>query len=376
MAFAQMQTDLRFMAAAERYARRGLGEVWPNPPVAALIVRENENGQHVVVGRGRTSKPGGPHAEVNALTMAGTAAKGAACYVTLEPCSHYGRTPPCSVALVEAGIKRVVIGMHDPNPRVAGRGIKMLEEAGVEVEVGVHEVACQELYSGFTMRITQHRPKVLLKLAVSKDGFIGKMGEGQVRISNPLSMRHVHGFRSTYDAIMVGIGTALADDPQLTCRLPGMAERSPVRVIIDSDARLPLASKLVMTAAEVPVWLVCSSTAPAERIEALSKAGVLIIRVPTTECGIEPSVVTSALSTRGITRLMVEGGSRIASAFLKAGLVDDMCIVTGDIEVGEGGIPVLHDLRLEDVVADPSFAKVEAGVIGSDQFIYLRRVGA
>ncbi|WP_150523472.1 bifunctional diaminohydroxyphosphoribosylaminopyrimidine deaminase/5-amino-6-(5-phosphoribosylamino)uracil reductase RibD [Roseibium sediminis] len=376
MSQSQSSLDLRFMAAVERYARRGLGEVWPNPPVGALVVSRNEAGAEIVVGRGRTSKPGGPHAEVHALRMAGEQAKGATCYVTLEPCSHYGRTPPCAVALVEAGVKRVVIGMRDPNPRVAGRGIKMLEEAGLEVTVGVHEAACQELYSGFTMRITRHRPKVLLKIAVSKDGFIGREGAGQVLISNPLSMRHVHGFRSTYDAIMVGIGTALADDPMLNCRLPGMAGRSPVRVIIDSKARLPLNSKLVQSVAEVPVWVICANTAPAARVDALAKAGVHVIRVPVGNEGIEPSVIVSALSTRGITRLMVEGGARIATAFLKAELIDDMCIVTGDVEVGEGGIPVLNGLNLEDVIADPKFAKIEAGVIGSDNFIYLRRTGA
>ena len=365
--------DLRYMAAAQRYARRGLGVVWPNPPVAALIVAENEDGVPVLVGRGRTSKPGGPHAEVNALRSAGDKARGAICYVTLEPCSHYGRTPPCSLALVEAGIKRVVIGMLDPNPRVAGRGVRMLQEAGIEVVVGVHEEACRRLYHGFTLRITRQRPHVFLKLAVSRDGFIGREGAGQVRISGALSMRMVHGYRATYDAILVGIGTALANDPQLTCRLPGMAERSPVRVIVDARAQLPLKSKLVRTAADVPVWLVCANDADPERLKELSDAGVLVIRVPTDDGRIHPSVVVSALSARGVTRLMVEGGSRIANAFLDADLVDDLCVVTGAVDVGEGGIPALSGRDLETVLKDPRFARVGAGYLEDDRYIYLSR---
>ncbi len=360
------------MAAAERLARRGLGHVWPNPSVAALIVREDEGGP-VVVGRGVTSRPGMAHAEVNALNQAGDKAKGAACYVTLEPCSHYGRTPPCALALINAGVSRVIVGMLDPNPRVAGRGVKMLEEAGIEVTVGVREAAMKVLYHGFTMRQLRQRPHVFLKLAASQDGYIGKAGEGQIRISGDLSMRKVHGFRAAYDAILIGSGTALADDPQLTCRLPGLADRSPVRVVVDRFARLPLGSKLVRTCADVPVWLICGNAADPDSIDALAQAGVNIIRVPASETGIAPSVILSALATRGITRLMVEGGARIASSFLTADLVDDLCVVTGDILIGADGIPALHGLDLADVLQDPRFERVDAGKFGPDSFIYLRR---
>lgn len=367
--------DLRFMAAAERLARRGLGRVWPNPSVAALIVRPGENGP-VLVGRGVTSRPGMAHAEVNALRHAGDLAKGATCYVTLEPCSHYGRTPPCSLALIEAGVSRVVVGMLDPNPRVAGRGVGMLRDAGIEVTVGVREDQIRALYNGFTLRQLKQRPHVFLKLAVSRDGFIGRAGEGQVKISGPLSMRKVHGFRAEHDAILVGTGTALADDPQLTCRLPGLWERSPVRVIVDRCARLPVESKLVRTCVDVPVWLICGNDADPEKLEVLSAAGVNVIRVPAGDCSISPAVILSALATRGITRVMVEGGARMASSFLEADLVDDLCVVTGDLEIGEDGIPALHDLGLADVYSDPKFERIDAGNFDADRYIYLRRRGA
>jgi len=367
--------DLRFMASAERLARRGLGRVWPNPSVAALIVRE-EGGHAVIVGRGVTSRPGMAHAEVNALNQAGDLARGATCYVTLEPCSHYGRTPPCSKALIEAGVKRVVVGTADPNPRVSGRGIAMLRDAGVDVNVGLREKPIEALYKGFALRQLKNRPQVFFKLAVSRDGFIGRAGEGQVKISGPLSMRMVHGFRAMCDAILVGSGTALADDPLLTCRLPGLAARSPVRVIVDRCARLPLESKLVRSCVDVPVWLVCGNGADQDRIDLLAAAGVNIIRVPTEADGIKPSVILSALATRGITRVMVEGGARLASSFLKADLVDDLCVVTGNLEIGTGGIPALHGLDLADVLKDTKFERVGTGWFDQDRYIYLRRRGA
>ncbi len=361
------------MLAAVRLARRGLGRVWPNPSVGAIFVAQDENGDDVLVGRGVTSRPGSAHAEVNALRQAGERARGATCYVTLEPCSHFGRTPPCSSALIEAGITRVVIGMRDPNPRVAGRGISMLQEAGLEVLVGVEAKACEDLHHGFALRITEQRPHVFLKLAVSQDGFIGRPGAGQVRISCPLSMRHVHGFRASHDAILVGIGTALADDPQLTCRLPGMADQSPVRVVLDAAAKLPLNSKLVQTAADVPVWLIAGNDADPERIKALANEGVLIVRVPLEDGRISPSVALRALGTRGVTRVMIEGGSRIASAFLNAEAVDDLCVVTGAVEVGAGGIPALHGLDLEAVLADPRYQRIDSGRLNGDAYLYLRK---
>ncbi|WP_417684257.1 bifunctional diaminohydroxyphosphoribosylaminopyrimidine deaminase/5-amino-6-(5-phosphoribosylamino)uracil reductase RibD [Roseibium sp.] len=367
------QQDSRFMLAAVGLARRGLGKVWPNPSVGALIVGNNERGEPVVVGRGVTSRPGSAHAEVNALRQAGSRARGATCYVTLEPCSHFGRTPPCSNALIEAGVARVVIGMRDPNPRVAGRGIKMLQDAGVDVLLGVEEAECRALHHGFSLRISEQRPHVFLKLAVSKDGFIGREGEGQIMISGPLSMRHVHGFRANHDAILVGIGTALADDPMLTCRLPGMADRSPVRVVLDARARLPVTSAMVKGAADVPMWVIVGNDADTGRVKALSEAGALVIRIPLENGRINPRTALRALGARGVTRLMVEGGSRIASAFLIADCVDDLCIVTGDVEIGAGGIPPLQGTSLEDILADPRYERIDRGHSGRDTYVYLRK---
>ncbi len=363
------------MAAAERLARRGLGKVWPNPAVAALLVNTDDAGNPVVVGRGVTSRPGMAHAEVNALNQAGEKARGSTCYVTLEPCSHYGRTPPCSLALREAGVARVVVGMADPNPRVSGRGIAMLRDGGVEVAVGVREDSIRDLYSGFSLRQTEQRPSVFLKLAVSRDGFIGRKGDGQIRISGELSMRKVHGFRAEADAILIGIGTALADDPQLTCRLPGLKERSPVRVVIDRMARLPVKSKLVSDCVDHPVWLVCGFDAPKEQIDELSASGVNVIRVPSEDGLISPKAILGALSTRGITRVMVEGGARIATSFLEADLVDEICIVTGKCRIGEGGVPPLIQRDIASLLKDPKFKRVETGWYGSDRFMYLKHIG-
>ncbi|MBD8894282.1 bifunctional diaminohydroxyphosphoribosylaminopyrimidine deaminase/5-amino-6-(5-phosphoribosylamino)uracil reductase RibD [Labrenzia suaedae] len=372
---AQSDQDRRFMQAAVALARRGLGRVWPNPSVGALIVAQDQNGFPILAGRGVTSRPGSAHAEVNALRQAGERARGAACYVTLEPCSHHGRTPPCADALIAAGVARVVIGCLDPNPRVSGRGAARLKEAGLEVVTGVEEAACRDLQIGFIRRIMEQRPAVSLKMAMSRDGFIGRKGDGQVRISGPEAGDFVHGMRSNHDAILVGIGTALADDPELTCRLPGLADRSPVRVVLDTDARLPLTSKLVSTAADVPTWVICGNDADRDRLSALAEAGVLVIKVPAPGGRIEPEVALKALGMRGITRLMVEGGASVAASFWQSGVVDVFMLVTGNVLVGEGGIPPFAGLSLDEVHANPNYEPCQTGWLGCDQIEILRRRG-
>ena len=364
------------MRAAVALARRGLGRVWPNPSVGALIVAQDKDGSPVLVGRGVTSRPGAAHAEVNALRQAGERARGATCYVTLEPCSHHGRTPPCADALIAAGVARVVIGCLDPNPRVSGRGVALLRNAGFEVVTGVEEAACRDLQIGFIRRIVEQRPAVSLKMAMSQDGFIGRKGDGQVRISGPEAGTFVHGMRANHDAILVGIGTAIGDDPELTCRLPGLADRSPVRVVLDTDARLPLTSKLVKTAADVPVWLICGNDADRERLAALAEAGVLIIKVPAPDGRIQPEVALRALGMRGITRLMVEGGARVAASFWQSGVVDVFMLVTGNVLVGEGGVSPFSGLSLDEVHANPNYEPCQVGLLGSDQIEILRRRGS
>lgn len=364
--------DARAMRAAIALAARGLGRVWPNPSVGALIVA-GEGAERRIVGRGVTARPGGPHAEVSALRSAGEAARGATAYVTLEPCSHYGRTPPCSLALVEAGVRRVVVGCLDPNPRVSGRGIAILREAGVDVVAGVEEEAARWLHAGHNLRVTAMRPLVMLKLAVSADGGIGRHGEGQVAITGPEARAMVHGLRARYDAILVGIGTVLADDPELTCRLPGMGNRSPVRVVLDRQARLPLTSRMVRSAADVPVWVIAGHDADPERVEALTAAGVLVIRVPPCDAGIDPLVAVTALANRGITRLMVEGGAQVAASFLNAGLIDEAFIFTGRPSLGPGAILPFAGRPLAALTECPTYRLAGTAVHGPDRLTRLAR---
>lgn len=365
--------DARYMAATLALARRALGRVWPNPAVGALIVQPGAHGP-VVVGRGVTQPPGGPHAEVVALRQAGARAQGATCYVTLEPCSHQGRTGPCAVALAEAGIARVVIGLLDPNPRVAGRGVEILRARGLEVVTGVAGADCARHHAGHVYRLREGRPHVVLKLAVSRDGYIGREGAGQIPITGEDVFRRVHLLRAECDGILVGVGTAIADDPILNCRLPGMANRSPVRVVMDTNARLPLASRLVTTAREVPVWVVVSSGADADRIADLTAAGCTVIRLATPKDGrLDPRAALRALGQRGLTRLMVEGGAGIARAMVDADLADTVIVSRGDMEVGAGGIRPLVDRGVE-VFEDPArFVRTGSWQVGRDAMTSYRR---
>ncbi|MFZ0115020.1 MAG: bifunctional diaminohydroxyphosphoribosylaminopyrimidine deaminase/5-amino-6-(5-phosphoribosylamino)uracil reductase RibD, partial [Xanthobacteraceae bacterium] len=249
-ATATTDSDVRFMAQALALGRRGLGRTWPNPAVGAVIVRSDAP---IIVGRGNTEAGGRPHAETQALARAGAAAAGATLYVSLEPCSHHGKTPPCADAIVMAGIARVVSALEDPNPEVAGRGHARLRAAGIAVEVGVGAAEACRVHAGHIRRVHDHRPHVTLKLAVSADGKAGLSGRRPAVISGEAVRAQVHLMRAVNDAILVGIGTVIADDPLLTCRLPGMAGRSPVRVVLDRSLRLPSASRLARSARDVPL---------------------------------------------------------------------------------------------------------------------------
>lgn len=321
------------MAEAIALASTHLGQTSTNPSVGCVIVRDGE-----VVGRGVTARSGRPHAEPQALAEAGERARGATAYVTLEPCSHHGKTPPCADALIAAGVSRVVIAVTDPDPRVSGNGIRMLREAGIVVETGLMEQAARRGLAAYLTRQTKGRAHVTLKLAVSRDGMLGRRGEGQVRITGQQSREAVQHLRAESDAILVGIGTALADDPELTCRLPGLEGRSPIRLVLDRELQLPLSSKLVGTAVDVPVIAVFSArhaaddAAWAQRRAALERAGVETVEASSI------GDLLRLLALRGISSLMVEGGARVAGDFLDAGLVDRIWLFEGPGTVGQPGV--------------------------------------
>ncbi|TRL38534.1 bifunctional diaminohydroxyphosphoribosylaminopyrimidine deaminase/5-amino-6-(5-phosphoribosylamino)uracil reductase RibD [Rhizobium straminoryzae] len=340
--------DRRFMAAAIRLSRRHTGLTATNPSVGCLIVKDG-----VILGSAVTARGGRPHAETQALDLAGEGARGATAYVTLEPCSHYGRTPPCANALVAAGVARVVVCLTDPDPRVSGRGLTILRDAGIEVVSGVLEEEGRRALEAYLMRQMKGRPHVTLKLAVSADGMIGRRDAGQVAITGPVSRAQVHALRAEIDAILVGIGTAIADDPELTVRLPGLEERSPVRIVLDRQLRLPLTSKLVRSARDVPVIVVAAGSAEGDFAPDVSISDENLRRQHLTQAGVEIlaaddlSSLLTQLADRGLSSLLVEGGASVARAFLDAGLVDRILLFQGKGVIGADGIesPVTaHDI--------------------------------
>ncbi|WP_128926084.1 bifunctional diaminohydroxyphosphoribosylaminopyrimidine deaminase/5-amino-6-(5-phosphoribosylamino)uracil reductase RibD [Bradyrhizobium guangxiense] len=361
--------DLRFMQLALSLGRRGQGRTWPNPAVGAVVVRDG-----VIVGRGWTQPGGRPHAEPEALRRAGEAARGAALYVTLEPCSHFGKSPPCADAVIAAGIKRVVAAIEDPNPEVAGQGHARLRAAGVHVDVGLCAAEAAFDHAGHFRRIRDKRPHVILKLAVSPDGKIGAAGGKPVAITGEAARNRVHLLRAQSDAILVGIGTVLADDPVLTCRLPGMASRSPVRVVLDQSLRIPGASRLVGSARETPLWVVGSDLAEAAAATRLGAAGAQILRVPAGGAsGLDLPAVLHALAGKGITRLMVEGGSRVASSFVAADLVDEIWLFRGVEAVGSAGVDALDALPLSKITQSQAYKVHASETFGNDTLTIYER---
>jgi diaminohydroxyphosphoribosylaminopyrimidine deaminase/5-amino-6-(5-phosphoribosylamino)uracil reductase len=344
--------DQRFMQLALALGRRGQGRTWPNPAVGAVVVKDG-----VIVGRGWTQPGGRPHAEPEALKRAGEAARGATLYVTLEPCSHFGRSPPCADAAIAAGIARVVSAVEDPNPDVAGQGHAKLRAAGIVVDIGLCAAEATRDHAGHFRRIRDKRPHVILKLAVSSDDKIGAAGRKSVAITGEAAKTRVHLLRAQSDAILVGIGTVLADDPLLTCRLPGMEARSPVRVVLDRALRLPGTSRLVHSARETPLWVMTSNLSEAPAAVKLGAAGAQVIRVAATATppGLDLPAVLHALSEKGITTLMVEGGARVASSFVAAGLADEIWLLRGPDVVGAAGVPALHALPLDAITQSPGF---------------------
>ncbi|ESX84107.1 MULTISPECIES: bifunctional diaminohydroxyphosphoribosylaminopyrimidine deaminase/5-amino-6-(5-phosphoribosylamino)uracil reductase RibD [unclassified Mesorhizobium] len=333
----QQALDRRFMAAALRLSRRNAGRTSTNPSVGTIIVRDDGAGP-MIVGTGVTAVGGRPHAETEALTEAGELARGATAYVTLEPCAHHGRTPPCANALVNAGVARVVGAASDPDPRVSGKGYAILRAAGIEVVEKVLVEEAAEQMAGYLIRSMKKRPEVTLKLALSSDGKIGRHGAGQVAITGDIARREVYLMRAEADGILVGIGTALEDDPALTVRLPGLENRSPARIVLDRQIRLPEASKLVSGIDRVPLYITASLEADPLRRSVLERAGVRFIGTETHEGGIALPELLEDLGALGMASVLVEGGAKVASAFLAEGLVDRIVLFQGPEAIGEGGI--------------------------------------
>ncbi len=356
------EDDLDHMRAALSLARRGLGATWPNPAVGCVIVKDGR-----VVGRGWTQSGGRPHAETEAIRRAGEAARGACAYVTLEPCSHHGKTPPCAEALMAAGIVRCVVAVEDPDPRVSGAGIDALRQAGIEVVVGPGAEEAAEINAGFFLRVGAGRPLLTLKTATTLDGRIAThTGESQW-ITGEAARAAAHRLRADHDAIMIGIGTALADDPMLTCRLPGLGDRRPVRIVFDSRLRLPLTSRLVVTAPEVPTWIVCLASADAARRQAFADCGVRLIMAETDDDGY-PDIVAAlrALGQRGLTRVLVEGGAHLAAALLRRDLVDRLAWFRAPRLIGGDGIPAAVGFGVDRLAQAPQFRRMAANSVGED----------
>jgi diaminohydroxyphosphoribosylaminopyrimidine deaminase/5-amino-6-(5-phosphoribosylamino)uracil reductase len=350
--------DARFMALALTLGRRGLGRTWPNPAVGAVVVKDG-----VLIGRGWTQPGGRPHAETQALARAGAEARSATLYVTLEPCSHQGRTPPCADAIAAIGIARVVSALVDPNPEVAGAGHWRLAERGIVVEVGVGAQEARRVHAGHIRRMRDGRPHVTLKLAVSADEKVGLSGRRPTAITGGRTRDRVHRMRAMNDAVVTGIGTALADDPLLTCRLPGM--HSPVRVLLDPSLRLPTTSRLAASAPHVPLWVVAGNAASTEREHALKAKGADVLRLAGNgRPGLE--AVLRLLSERGLTRVMVEAGPILATAFLQEHLIDEAAVFRGSTQIGPDGIDALDGLPLSALTGSARLKRVATEAEGGD----------
>jgi diaminohydroxyphosphoribosylaminopyrimidine deaminase/5-amino-6-(5-phosphoribosylamino)uracil reductase len=351
--------DIAHMRAALSLAARALGSAWPNPAVGCVIV----NGGRVV-GRGWTAEGGRPHAEAVALAMAGAHAAGATAYVTLEPCAHQGRAGPCADALVEAGIARVVAAIGDPDPRTAGEGFARLKAAGVAVEVGLEAGAARDVALGFLLRHSEARPMVTLKLAASLDGRIATSAGESRWITSQAARDRVQGLRASHDAVMVGIGTALADDPDLTCRMLGFRGRPRLRVVLDRHLRLPHGHRLVRDAAAAPTLVLSGHGADPDRAAALRDAGVEVAGVEAGEEGLDLRAALGALCARGVTRVLCEGGGRLAASMLRAGLVDRLVRFTGALAIGGDGVPAVAGMGSGRLAAAPRMLLLSSEACG------------
>jgi len=356
----QHDIDRRHMAQALGMAARGLGRTWPNPSVGCVIVRDG-----IIVGRGHTTPGGRPHAEPQALAQAGNAALGATAYVTLEPCAHVGHTPPCARTLVGAGIARVVSALTDPDPRVAGGGHAILREAGIAVTTGVMEAEAHALQIGFLSRITRGRPMLTLKLALSVDGRIATATGESRWITGPVARARVHLMRATHDAVLVGGGTARADDPELTVRGLGITHQ-PLRLIAARMLDLPKGGRLQASIPQGPLWLLHGSSAPAQARDHWQTAGARLIEVPERDGTLDVAAMMQRLGAEGLTRIFCEGGGQFAAALLGQGLVDHLEVFGAGLVLGADGRPGLGLLGAGALADHPRFVLHDTRMVGPD----------
>jgi diaminohydroxyphosphoribosylaminopyrimidine deaminase/5-amino-6-(5-phosphoribosylamino)uracil reductase len=354
------ETDKRYMRMALALAGKGAGRTSPNPLVGAVLARGGK-----IIGAGFHRRAGGDHAEIAALRRAGGKARGATLYINLEPCSHYGRTPPCAPALIRAGIKRVVVGTADPNPLVSGGGIRKLSRAGIQVRVGVLKEECRRLNEAFDKYITRRLPFVILKIAASLDGKIAASTGHSRWITGPAARRRVHEMRNRVDAILVGVGTVLADNPQLTCRIPG--GRDPVRIVLDRRLRIPLAARLLHERGKTVI--VSGPLASAKKIKAIEKCGAEVWRLPLRRGGIPLAPVLKKIAARGMMSVMIEGGAITAARALAERVVDKMCFFYAPKIVGADGLSMIAPLGVRKMGQSRQLKNLSVEKIGDDLLV-------
>ncbi|ADL12941.1 bifunctional diaminohydroxyphosphoribosylaminopyrimidine deaminase/5-amino-6-(5-phosphoribosylamino)uracil reductase RibD [Acetohalobium arabaticum] len=362
---ADYNRDIDYMRLALDLAAKGRGRTSPNPMVGAVIVKDGE-----IVGQGYHHAAGKPHAEVNALQDAADKTEDATVYVTLEPCSHYGKTPPCTKALIGAGVSRVVAAMKDPNPKVAGRGLQKLADAGIEVESGLLEEEAKELNEAFIKYITTERPFVILKNAMTLDGKIATKTGDSKWISGEESRRYVHRLRDEVDGILVGIGTVLSDNPRLTTRLPEQDGQDPIRIVLDSRLEIPLDSNLVTQESEAKTVVAAAETADEEKAAKLEEAGVEVIFLPDKQGRIDLDSLLAELGRMEIMSLLVEGGSRINTSFLFTELVDKILyFIAPKLIGGSEAVQAVGGQGVDKVADGIELGDYELSTIGNDILI-------
>ena len=367
-------TDIRFMRIAMALAERGLGNVWPNPAVGCVII----NNGHII-GRGWTGPGGRPHAETEALKRAGDAARGATAYITLEPCAHFGKTPPCADALVNAGIKRAVIAITDPDPRTAGRGIQKLIDAGISVSEGILKTEAENINAGFFSLIKNKKPIFALKIAASSDGCIAASVGTRTDITGSIAKNLGHMLRASHDVVLFGIATLLIDDPEYTCRLPGMENRTPIRALLDSNLRIPLDARILKTLDKNELWIFCLPGADVKKQSALEDLGakVIIVEKPGADARPDLDWIASYLGESGVSRVLIESGGKLNQAFMKAGLVDDIHWFSSPSKLGHGAIPAFDEITIAKDVLNGNiqgFQMTDKRACGDDTYMAFKKI--